>query len=111
MCHINRIKRRLEYIKVRVDFETSNKTRDKEENFIMLESNDQEDIMILNVYPPNKRASKYESKLNRNKRRSSHCGATGLAASWECQDKGLIPSLAQWVKDPVLPQVWLRSQL
>ena len=31
-------------------------------------------------------------------------------ASWECWDAGLIPSLAQWVKDLVLPQLQLRLQ-
>ena len=35
----------------------------------------------------------------------------GSAASWECWDAGLIPDLAQWVKDVVWLQVWLRSQL
>ena len=36
----------------------------------------------------------------------------GSAASWECWDTGLIPSsAAQWVEDPVLPQLQLRSRL
>ena len=30
---------------------------------------------------------------------------------WEHWYTGSIPSPAQWVKDPVLPQLWLRSQL
>ena len=30
----------------------------------------------------------------------------GLAASLKCRDAGLIFSLAQWVKDLVLPQLW-----
>ena len=29
---------------------------------------------------------------------SSHCGTMGLAASLQCQDASMIPSLAQWVK-------------
>ena len=28
-----------------------------------------------------------------------------------CDSVGLIPSLVQWVKDPVLAQLWCRSQL
>ena len=31
--------------------------------------------------------------------------------SWEPWDSGSIPSLAQWLKDLVLPQLQLRSQL
>ena len=42
---------------------------------------------------------------------SSCCGAMGPAASWEGWDAGLISSLAQWVRDPVLLQLWLRWQL
>ena len=42
---------------------------------------------------------------------SSHCCAVGLAVSRECWDSGSIPSLAQWVKDPMLLQLWLGSQL
>ena len=35
----------------------------------------------------------------------------GSAVSWECSVTGLIPGLAQWVKDLVLLQLWLRSKL
>ena len=42
---------------------------------------------------------------------SSHSGAMGLAASLECWDEGLIPSLAQWVKELVLLWLWHRLQL
>ena len=43
--------------------------------------------------------------------RGSHCGAVGLAVSWECWDIGLIPGPAQQAKDPVLAQLWRKSQL
>ena len=35
----------------------------------------------------------------------------GLAASRELWKAGSVPSLAQWIKDPVLPQLQHRSQL
>ena len=35
----------------------------------------------------------------------------GSAPSWECWEKGLIPSPAQWIKDQALPQLQLRLQL
>ena len=41
----------------------------------------------------------------------SLCGTMGSVASWEPWDAGLIPSPAQWVKDPGLSQLWLRLQL
>ena len=43
--------------------------------------------------------------------RSSCCGTTGLAASLEHWDAGLIPGLAQQVKDPALLQPWHKQQL
>ena len=42
---------------------------------------------------------------------SSCCGAMGLEVSLQRQDAGWISSLAQWVKDPALPQLWPRLQL
>ena len=42
---------------------------------------------------------------------SSHCGATGSVVSLQCQNTSSIPGPAHWVKEPVLPQLWYRSQL
>ena len=40
-----------------------------------------------------------------------HCGATGSMASLQCWNTGLIPRLAQWVKDPALLHLRHRLQL
>lgn len=47
----------------------------------------------------------------RNNCRCSCCSATGLAVSWEFWDPGSVPGPAQRVKDAVLLQLRLRSQL
>lgn len=44
-------------------------------------------------------------------KRRSHYGTTGSEASWECWDTGLLTGPAQQVNDPVLPKLWLRTQL
>ena len=41
----------------------------------------------------------------------SRCGTTGSPVSWGCWDTGLIPGLAQWVKDLALLKLQFRSQL
>ena len=58
--------------------------------------------------PPPQTADQYyqEHRYGR-----SPCGAMGLEASWECWDIGLIPGPEKWVKDLVVPQLWLRLQL
>ena len=40
------------------------------------------------------------------KKRKSDCRGMG-----RCGGMGSIPSLAPWLKDPVLPQLWYRSQM
>ena len=34
-----------------------------------------------------------------------------LWSLWSTETTGLIPSPAQWVKDPALPQLWCKSKL
>ena len=43
--------------------------------------------------------------------RHSSCAAMVLVVSLEFWDLGLIPDLAQWVKDLVLPQLDLAQEL
>ena len=42
---------------------------------------------------------------------SACCHTRELVASLQCQDVGLMPGPAQWVKDPLLPQRHHRSKL
>ena len=51
------------------------------------------------------------SSINKGWLRSPLCGTMGSVASLQHQVSGLIPSLAQWDKDPALPQLQCRWQL
>ena len=60
---------------------------------------------VVRVLPVNPAPAPRQSSWDRVPR----CGMTGLAASWEHWDASLIPSLVQWVKDPGMLQLRLRS--
>ena len=60
---------------------------------------------------PWKRQKDKKKKRKKGKLRSSHCSAIGSAASWDHRNTGSTLGPAQWVKDPMLLQLQLRSQL
>ena len=43
--------------------------------------------------------------------RSSHCATVGTSPTRNLEVAGLIPGLAQWVKDPAFCELWCRSQM
>ena len=66
-----------------------------------------EEFWFLHVWP-----SSWDIILSlKDPRRSSRCGKQVKAKCCLCGGVGSIPSLAQWVRDLVLPQLWHRLQL
>ena len=49
-----------------------------------------------------KRQKDKKRKKRKRKRGSSHCGSAEINLTSIHEDTGLLPGLAQWVKDPVL---------
>ena len=58
---------------------------------------------------PKEREGGYQAWYNSSS--SSHCGATGLVASLQCQDASSITAQHSELKDPALLQLWHKSRL
>lgn len=59
ICHANKQKKQGGSIKIRVDIMIKGITMDNEEHYITIKRSIEEDLAILNTYPPKYRASKY----------------------------------------------------
>lgn len=57
--HANKQKKQGGSIKIRVDVMIKSITRDNEEHYVTIKGSIEEDLAILNAYPPKNRASKY----------------------------------------------------
>ena len=51
---------------------------------------------------------KLKKKKSKETKESSHCGSAEVNPTRIHEDVGLIPGLAQWVRDPVLLWLWCR---
>ena len=57
-----------------------------------------EDGLLFSFFPDG-----YKGKAGEKKKRCSHCSSVEMNPTSIHEDAGLIPVLAQWVKDPALP--------